>query len=87
MSHGWPANLLHTKSSFLEKSADNKTDPLAYRVLHTLLTIYHRWASMRIRDLVPWIKEWQLDEMLAGVEGQGARDAAYLMAMQLEIQK
>ena len=37
--------------------------------------------------LEPWVKEWALDEVFAGVSGQGAEDAAYAAAVLMEKSK
>ena len=42
---------------------------------------------MRLEDLEEWIKAWALPEMYAGVEAQGAEDAAYHIALVAELCK
>ncbi len=37
--------------------------------------IYRCWATMRLRDLDPWVRERGLPEMHAGVLEMGAVDA------------
>ena len=39
---------------------------------------------MRLADLEPWIKEWQLPEMYAGVPGVGAEEAWWTTAIDFE---
>ena len=39
------------------------------------------WSKTRLRHMTPWISEWCLEEMFAGVEGKGAQDAAYDTAL------
>ena len=80
----WPEQLTHARAAFLAKDPDRPEDPLAYRVLLVLPALYRRWASMRLADLEPWIQEWQLDEMFAGVPGVGAEDAWWCTSLQLE---
>ena len=53
---------------------------LAYRVLLMLRAIYRMLGRTRLAHLQPWIAP----EMFAGVEGQGAEEAAYNPAMFLE---
>ena len=43
------------------------------------------WAKTRLAHLAPWVKEWHLDEMFAGVEGKGAADASYTTALRIEL--
>ena len=68
----WPHDINQGRAAFLSKDSENTDNPLAYRVLLILPTIYRRWATARLRDLQPWIRQWQLDNMCAGVEGAGA---------------
>ena len=46
--------------------------------------VYRTWAKIRLKDLKPWIAAWTMPEMYAGIEGQGAADAAYSTALQIE---
>ena len=71
----------------MEKEPEDRLNPLAYRVLQLLPNLYRRWAAMRLKDLAPWVEEWRLDKMFAGVGGQGAHDAAYETAIQIEAMK
>ena len=71
----WPKDLKCAKAAYLSKDPDKIDDPLEYRVLLILPTLYRRWASARLNDLKPWIRLWQLHSMYAGVEGFGAEDA------------
>ena len=45
-------------------------DPLDYSVLVMLSAVYPLWGKTRLRHLEPWISEWALDELYAGVGGQ-----------------
>ena len=49
-----------------------------------LPAIYRMWSKTRLGHLAPWIAEWALPEMYAGVEGRGAQDAAYNTALLTE---
>ena len=49
-----------------------------------LPALYRLWASTRLAQLEPWVDEWCMEEMYAGVGGQGAADAAYASAVLLE---
>ena len=45
------------------------------------------WAKVRLRHLAPWVQQWQLEGMFAGVEGKGAADAVYNTALRIELCK
>jgi hypothetical protein len=45
------------------------------------------YTKTRLRHLAPWVKEWQLEGMFAGVEGKGAADAVYNTALRIELCK
>ena len=80
----WPEALQVARAAFLAKDAKDALNPLAYRVLLMLPYVYRTWAKIRLKDLKPWIAAWTLPEMYAGIEGQGAADAAYSTALQIE---
>ena len=46
--------------------------------------VYRLWARTRLSHLEPWVDSWALEEIYAGVGGQGAEDAAYASAVLLE---
>ena len=46
--------------------------------------VYRAWAKARLRQLRPWTKTWQLDDMYSGVPGRGAQDAWMLRALHIE---
>ena len=73
----WPRALTQARVAFLAKDTTNSLDPLAYRLLAILPTLYRRWASTRLRALAPWVTTWQLHEMYAGPPGRGAQDTWY----------
>ena len=89
IEHGapWPSGTLHAKASFLPEAAANLADPMAYRILFILPTIYRRWASTRLHDLYPWVDTWSNSHMFAGIPGLGAADGWYQTAIQLEFCK
>ena len=72
------------RAAFLTKDAKDALNPLAYRALLMLPTIYRTWAKIRLRHLKPRIAAWKLPEMYVGIEGQGAADASYSTALQIE---
>ena len=55
------------------------TDPMDFMSLLILPRLYRRWAGLRLRDIAPWVRSWQLQEMYAGVPGGGA-ELAWLHA-------
>ena len=79
----WPTATLQARTVFLHKEGP-VDDPLNFRVLTALPLLYRRWASCRLRQLIPWIRRWQLDEMVGGLPGSGAEDAWYGEALQHE---
>ena len=72
----WPEQLTAARAAFLSKDPNDELNPLAYRLLLMLAALYRMWSKTRLRHLGPWIAEWTLPEMYAGVEGRGAQDAA-----------
>ena len=76
--------LSKAKAAFLSKDVKKTDQPLEYRTLLILPTIYRRWALARLGDLKPWIREWETDGMNAGVEGTGAEDAWGETALTIE---
>ena len=81
---GWPKHLTMARVAFLAKEEDSDMDPLAHRVLLMLASTYRLWAKIRLSHLQPWIETWALEEIYAGIEGQGANDAAYATAIEIE---
>ena len=80
----WPKQLNVARAAFLAKEADSDMDPLAYRVLLMLPSVYRRWGKIRLAKLQPWIAMWALPQIYAGIEGQGANDASYATAVEIE---
>ena len=80
----WPTQMNESRAAFMAKDEDDELNPLAYRVLLMLPAIYRLWGRTRLAHLQPWVAEWTTPEMFAGVEGQGAEEAAYSTALFLE---
>ena len=59
-------------------------DPMDYRVLLMLSSVYRLYGEIRLPQLQPWIETWGLPEFYAGIEGKGANDAAYATAIEIE---
>ena len=68
----WPEQLTNARAAFLSKDPDDELNPLAYRVLLMLAALHRMWPNTRLRHMTPWIAEWCLEEMFAGLEGKGA---------------
>ena len=83
----WPEAALHARAAYMEKDEDDAHNPLAYRVLLIMPTIYRKWATVRLQQLQSWIDRWALEEMYAGTKGQGAADGSYHTALQIELCK
>ena len=58
---------------------------MSYRPLTISVPIYRRWAAMRLLTMIPWVEGWALEEMFAGIPGQGAVDAWYQTWMDIEM--
>ena len=80
----WPTQLNGPRVAFMSKDEDDELDPLAYRVLLMLPAVYRMWARTRLAHMQPWIADWTTPEMFAGVQGQGAEEAAYSISLFLE---
>ena len=80
----WPEATPTAKAVFLPKAEDSTADPLSFRMLLILPTLYRRWASTRLRSMTAWIEKWSTEEMFAGTSGQGAQDGWYDTAVQAE---
>ena len=50
-----------------------------------LPAVYRMWAKVRLKHLAPWVQQWQLEGMFAGVEGKGAADAVCNTALRVEL--
>ena len=80
----WPSAANHAKATYLVKDEKKLDDPLSYRGLLITTLIYRLYGSLRLGDMSPWVKEWALPSMYAGVPGAGAEDAAWLTALEME---
>ena len=73
----WPKAESVARAAFMAKEEGIGLDPLSYRVLTMLPASYRLYAKIRLKHLQSCIVEWVTPEIYAGVEGQGAADAAY----------
>ena len=80
----WPKPCLHAMVRYLEKDGSKVGDAMSFRPLTITVPIYRRWAAIRLKSMQGWIEGWALEEMFAGVPGQGAVDAWYQALMDIE---
>ena len=71
----WPRSSLHARVVFLERLGAMTGQVMSYRPLTITSPLYRCWGTMRLRSCEPWIREWALPEMHAGVPEMGAVDA------------
>ena len=71
----WPKSCLHAMARYLEKDGSKMGEAMYFRPLTITVPIYRRWAAIRLKSMQGWIEGWALEEMFAGVAGQGAVDA------------
>ena len=74
----------HGRAAFLSKAEGGSMDPMEHRVLLMLPSVYRLWGKTRLRHLEPWVAEWAVVELYAGVGGRGAEGASYATAVLLE---
>ena len=80
----WPKSTRHARIAYLEKEGSKPGEVMSYRPLTVTTPVCRRWATMRLRAMEQWIVTWVLPEMFAGVAQQGAVDAWYQVAMDIE---
>ena len=79
----WPAELLHAKTAFIDKSKAPSfaADPLQLRILTITQAVYRLWGRARLAALAPWIQQWDDAHIFGGMPGRGAEDAWYSTAL------
>ena len=76
----WPETF--AEGLLLSNDARRDMDPLGYRVLLMLPTVYRLSAKTRMYPLAPWVETWALGERYARNGGQGGgEDTAYAKAV------
>ena len=80
----WPRQMHYARVAFLPKDEEDPLEPESYRALLMLPSVHRLYAKTRLRHLTPWVGDWMLEEMYAGVPGKGAADAAYHTALLIE---
>jgi hypothetical protein len=84
----WPEQAAVARTAWLDKTeaATPSMEPLDYRGLAILSKLYRLYFSIRLKDLQPWVQEWEEEELFAGTSaGIGAEDAWYLTALEFEL--
>ena len=67
----WPKAALHARIVYLEKAGAIIGQVMSYRQLTITSPFIRCWATMRLRHLEPWVTQWALPEMHAGVPEMG----------------
>ena len=75
MGAPWPKSSTHARVVFLEKIGAQIGQAMSYRPLTITSPLYRCWGTMRLECMSPWIREWALPEMHAGIPEMGAVDA------------
>ena len=78
---------MHARVVFLEKSGAQIGQVMIYGPLTITSPLYRCWGTMRLKSCEPWIREWPLPEMHAGVPETGAVDAWHEVLTSLEEHK
>ena len=80
----WPRSSTHARIVFLEKSGAQIRQVMSYRPLTITSPLYRCWGTMRLECMSPWVREWALPEMHAGIPEMGAVDALHEVLTTLE---
>ena len=80
----WPRSAPHARVAYLEKNGAPAGKVMSFRPLTISAPIYRAYATMRLEDIQPWVQEWGLPEMHAGVPGVGAADAWHEATTEIE---
>ena len=80
----WSRTSTHAKIVFLEKIGAQMGQAMSYRPLTITSPLYRCWGTMRLECMSPWIREWALPEMHAGIPEMGAMDAWHEVLTTLE---
>lgn len=78
--YGWPDGAEHARAAYLAKNLNQSDNPLEYRVLMILPSLYRRWASTWLEAVKGWTDDWGMNDSYAGTGNQGAEDASYALA-------
>ena len=62
-------------------------DVMSFRPLTISAALYQAYATMRLKDMQPWVEQWMTTEMYVGVPGSGAIDAWYKVLLDIELMK
>ena len=85
----WPSSTMHARIMYLEKAGALLGEVMSFRPLTISAPLYRAYATMRLKDMQPWINQWMTTEMYARVPGsldilkffdQIVREVVYKMA-------
>ena len=68
----------------MNKNPGSCDDPMKFRLLLILNCTYRRWASARLETLRPCVEKWAKTSIYAGAIPQGAPEALYHLAINIE---
>ena len=68
----------------MEKEEGNVQDPLKFRVLKILPTLYRRWAAARLMALGWWIEGLSTEDIYDGADPIGILGATYGIGIEIE---
>eukprot|EP00969_Alexandrium_andersonii_P025606 1118108-Alexandrium_andersonii.AAC.1 len=71
----WPRPMRIGKCVYVAKTSPPSLDAAEHRGLLILSTIYRTWSKLRLRQVQPWVAQWQVDQLHAGIKGRGAERA------------
>ena len=80
----WPQGTEQAKAAFLPKEGCEQGHLMAYRLLLIMAALYRKWAAITLTKLGGWTELWAKRITSADVGAQGAEDARYLAALDLE---
>ena len=83
----WPSSTMHARIMYLEKAGALLGEVMSFRPLTISAPLYRAYATMRLKDMQPWVNQWMTTEMYAGVPGSGATDAWYKVLLDIEQMK
>eukprot|EP00969_Alexandrium_andersonii_P119201 5269918-Alexandrium_andersonii.AAC.1 len=71
----WPRPTRVGKRVYIAETAPPSLDAAEHRGLLILSAIYRTWGTLRLRQVQPWVAQWQVDQLHAGIKGRGAERA------------
>eukprot|EP00969_Alexandrium_andersonii_P373079 15483169-Alexandrium_andersonii.AAC.1 len=80
----WPRPLVQARTAIMAKEEGHIQDFMSFRALTILSSVHRLWNKTRLRQLQPWVSEWTLPELFAGVPGRSAEQAWMTTALEAE---